>query len=120
MHGMQKVRWIRNGIGVALVGAGWSTGGLVIPGGVDSELADEFAGGDVEYADVQVPDEHQDRGAGVLAAGSGCFARTGHFRAGPAERGGAPTAGADLPVERVSGELADALTGGSGGHRILQ
>jgi hypothetical protein len=62
MHGMQKVRWIRNGIGAVLVGAGWSTGGLVIPGGVDGELADEFAGGGVDYADGRVPDEHQGRG----------------------------------------------------------
>jgi hypothetical protein len=46
-------------------GAGWPAGGLVVAGGVDGELAEEFAGGGVDDADVQVLDEQQDVGSGV-------------------------------------------------------
>src|SRR3954470_20235040 len=46
-------------------GAGWSAGGLVVAAGVDGELAEEFAGGGVDDADVQVLDEQQDVGSGV-------------------------------------------------------
>jgi hypothetical protein len=45
--------------------AGWPAGGLVVPGGVDGELAQELAGGCVDDPDVQVLDEHQDAGPGV-------------------------------------------------------
>ena len=48
------------------MGAGW----LVVAGRVDGQFADEFAGDGVDDADVQVVDEHQDRGPGVLAAGA--------------------------------------------------
>jgi len=40
--------------------AGWSfwcSGGLVVAGGVDGEFAEEFAGGGVDDADVEVVDE---------------------------------------------------------------
>jgi len=56
------------GPGCLLFGAGWSAGGLVVPGGVDGEFAEELAGGGVDDADVQVLDEHQDAGPGVGAA----------------------------------------------------
>ena len=35
-------------------------GGLVVAGGVEDQFAEEFAGGGVDDADVQVLDEHQD------------------------------------------------------------
>ena len=35
-------------------------------GGVEDEFADEFAGGGVDDADVQVVDEHEDGGSGVV------------------------------------------------------
>jgi hypothetical protein len=41
------------------------SGGLVVPGGVEGEFAEEFAGGGVDDADVQVLDEHDDVGPGV-------------------------------------------------------
>jgi hypothetical protein len=47
---------------------GWSwgpAGGLVVAGGVEGELAEEFAGGGVDDADVEVVDEDQDVGSGV-------------------------------------------------------
>jgi hypothetical protein len=43
--------------------AGGFAGGLVVAGGVDGELAEEFAGGGVDDADVQVLDEQQDVGS---------------------------------------------------------
>jgi hypothetical protein len=46
-------------------GAGWLTGGLVVPGRVEGQFAQEFAGGGVDDADVQVVDEYQDGGPGV-------------------------------------------------------
>ena len=42
--------------------------GLVVPGGVDGEVADEFAGGGVDDSDVQVVDEHKNAGSGVGSA----------------------------------------------------
>ncbi len=39
---------------------------MVVAGGVDGELAEEFAGGGVDDADVQVLDEQQDVGSGVV------------------------------------------------------
>ena len=50
------------------MGAGWAAEWLVVAGGV--EFADQFAGGGVDDADVQVLDEHEDRGAGVFGAGA--------------------------------------------------
>ena len=40
-------------------------GGLVVAGGVDGEVAEEFAGGGVDDADVVVVDEEDDVGSGV-------------------------------------------------------
>jgi hypothetical protein len=41
---------------------------LVVPGGVEDELAEEFAGGGVDDFDVEVLDEDQDAGSVVDAA----------------------------------------------------
>ena len=49
-------------------GAGWAAGGLVVAGGVEGELAEEFAGGGVDDADVEVLDEQEDVGSGVGSA----------------------------------------------------
>ena len=51
------------GVGVRVVGR-W----LVVAGGVDGEVAEEFAGGGVDDADVEVVDEHDDVGSGVGSA----------------------------------------------------
>ena len=54
------------------VGSSWSAGGLsgavVAAGGVDGELAEDFAGGGVDDADVEVVDEHDDGGSVEVAA----------------------------------------------------
>ena len=48
--------------------AGWSAEGLVVAVGVESEVAEEFAGGGVDDPHVQVGDEDQDAGSGVFVA----------------------------------------------------
>src|SRR4051795_4266207 len=49
-------------------GAGWASGALVALGCVEDELAEEFAGGGVDDADVEVLGEDGDAGSGVGAA----------------------------------------------------
>ncbi len=44
------------------------SGGLVVAGGVDEEFAQQFAGGGVDDADVEVLDEQDDVGSGVGSA----------------------------------------------------
>jgi hypothetical protein len=66
---MTRVRGV-SVCGVFGVGVGWAAGGLVAAGGVEGELAEEFAGGGVDDADVQVLDEEQDVGSGVGPAGA--------------------------------------------------
>ena len=51
--------------------------GLVVAGGVEGEVAEEFAGGGVEDADVEVVDEEDDGGAGVGAADADVVQATG-------------------------------------------
>ena len=55
------------GSGVCLFrgGSGWPAGGLVALGGVEDQLADQFAGGGVDDADVEVLDQDEDVGSGV-------------------------------------------------------
>jgi hypothetical protein len=48
--------------------AGGSAGAVVAAGGVEGEVAEEFAGGGVDDADVDVGDEQDDAGSGVGAA----------------------------------------------------
>ena len=49
-------------------GSGWSAGGLVVDVGVEGEVAEEFARGGVDDADVEVGDEGGDGGSGVGSA----------------------------------------------------
>jgi hypothetical protein len=56
------------GSGSFWLGGGRTAQWLVVAGRVDGELADECAGGGVDDPDVQVVDEHEDCGAGVLVA----------------------------------------------------
>ena len=51
-------------------GSGGLAGGLVVAVGIEGEFAEQFAGGGVDDADVQVVDEHQDAGPGVGSAGA--------------------------------------------------
>jgi hypothetical protein len=97
-------------------------GGLVVPGWVDDQVADEFAGGGVDDADVQVVDEHEDRGSGVVAADAGVVERAadpqGEFAVG------IDAVGADAPVG-VGGPVAGqgfgpGLAGGGQGDPVGQ
>jgi hypothetical protein len=47
-------------------GAGWSAGALVVLGRVDDQLAEELSGGGVDDPDVEVLDQQQDVGSGVV------------------------------------------------------
>ncbi|MEQ7011214.1 hypothetical protein ABN028_34095 [Actinopolymorpha sp. B17G11] len=49
-------------------GSGRSSGGLVALGCVEDEFAEEFAGGGVDDADVEVLGEYEDAGSGVGSA----------------------------------------------------
>ena len=51
---------------MSFLGAGFA-GGLVVPGGVEGEVAEEFAGGGVDDADVEVGDEDDDASSGTAA-----------------------------------------------------
>src|SRR5262249_40278147 len=81
------------------LGAGWPAGGLVVAGRGDGEFADEFGGGGVDDADVQVGDEHQDAGAGGGAADGG---------------GGEPAGGAGGEAAGGVGGRVAAVVGGGG------
>jgi hypothetical protein len=56
------------GCGAAGRRAGWQAAGLVIPGGVQDQVADELAGVAVDDPDVQVVDQQQDRSAAEAGA----------------------------------------------------
>src|SRR5687768_18364279 len=83
-------------------GSGWSSGGLVVAGGVDGELAEELAGGGVDDADVQVLDEQQDVGSGVGPTDADVVQASGDAQ-GDAP-GGVDLVGAD-PVVGVDGAV---------------
>src|SRR5438128_6804844 len=64
--------------GLLLFGwSGWSSGGLVVASWVDGEVAEEFSGGGVNDADVEVVDEQDDVGSGVGSADADVAEPTG-------------------------------------------
>ena len=69
-------------------GPGWPAGGLVVAGGIHCELAEEFAGGGVDDADVEVLDEQQDVGSGVGPADADVVEPAGASRWSAARRPG--------------------------------
>jgi hypothetical protein len=58
----------RRGVGGAIKATFGGAGGLVVVGGVEGEVAQQFAVGGVEDSGVQVVDEDQDAGSGVGSA----------------------------------------------------
>src|SRR5215212_3860904 len=48
--------------------SGWKAAGLVVPAGVEGELADQFAGVAADDADVQVVDQEGDAGSAAMGA----------------------------------------------------
>ena len=50
------------------MGPGWEASGLVVPGVVEDEFAEQFAGGGVDDGDLKVLDQEQDAGSGVGSA----------------------------------------------------
>ena len=100
----------------------WSlAGGLVVAVGVEGELADEFAGGGVDDADVQVLDEEQDAGPGVGSPDADVVELSAVAQGD--EPGGVDTVGADAVVGVGGAVAGDGLgTGGvgSGGGRAAR
>jgi hypothetical protein len=99
-------------------GSGRAAGGLVVAVGVDGELAEEFAGGGVDDADVEVVDEHQDAGSGVGPADADVveFAVVAEGELAV----GVDAVGAD-PVVGIAGAVAGGCLGPGvvGGERCL-
>ena len=56
------------GSGLFPFGALGGAGGLVVPGGVEGEVAQDFSGGGVDDGDVVVVGQDQDAGSVVVAA----------------------------------------------------
>ena len=110
-----NLRWVRGGF---LWPAGWAAGGLVVAVGVEGEFADQFAGGGVDDADVQVLDEEQDAGSGVGPAGADVVELS--VVAQGDQAGGVDAVGADAVVG-VGGAVAGAGfgAGGVGGGGFL-
>jgi hypothetical protein len=57
--------WVCGAVLVCRAASGWSAGGLVVAVRIEGEVAEEFAGGGVDDADVQVLDQQQNVGSGV-------------------------------------------------------
>ena len=60
--------WVRPSVVLSAGWPGWSSGALVALGRVEGQFADEFAGGGVDDADVEVLDQDDDAGSGVGSA----------------------------------------------------
>jgi len=71
--------WVR--AGSVSGGALGRSGGLVVLGGVEDQLAEQLPGGGVDHADMEVVDEQDDAGSGVGSADAG----------GPGSQGSDPT-----------------------------
>jgi hypothetical protein len=58
--------------------AGWAAGGLVVAAGVDGRFLEQFAGGGVDDADMEVVDEHAHLGSGMGSSDAGVVEAAGH------------------------------------------
>ena len=96
--------------------------GLVVAAGVEGELAQEFAGGGVDDADVQVADQEQDAGSGVGAANADVVEASGVAEGDGA--GVVDDVGADAVVgvgAAVAGRgFGPGVVGGGGGGPVLE
>ena len=93
-------------------GSGWAAGGLVAAGGVEFEFAEQFAGGGVDDADVQVLDEQQDVGSGIGPADADVVELAGVAQGDGAV--GVEAVGADLCRSKIR---CDPMTCGFSGIR---
>ena len=72
------------GVGGAIKATFGGAGGLVVAGGAEDQIAEQFAGGGFDDSDVEVVDEDQDAGSGVGSADADVVRAAGH-----SQRGGA-------------------------------
>src|SRR5262249_8586509 len=99
-------------------GSGWPSGGLVVAGRVEGELAEQVAGGGVNDPDVQVLDQEQDVGSGVGPANADVVELAAIAEGGAAGRVGDVAAGAVVGVGGP-GAGCGRGPGGVGGGRGL-
>ena len=97
--------------------SGGLAGGLVVAGGVEGEVAEEFSGGGVDDPDVEVGDEHEDGGSGVGSADADVVEAAVDAEGDAA--GLVDAVGADAVVAGGCGEVSGAgfRPGGVGGCR---
>jgi hypothetical protein len=97
-------------------------GGLVVARWVEGQVAEEFAGGGVDDADVQVVDEQQDVGSGVGSADADVVEAAavveGDFAGGVGAVGADAVVGVVLPV--AGGGFGPGGVGGGGGGLVGQ
>src|SRR6187455_714281 len=106
--------WVRPSFGWSACWPGWSSGALVALGRVEGQFADEFAGGGVDDADVEVLDQDDDAGSGVGSADADGVE--------PAAVAQGDLAGLVDPVEAdaVVGLGLAGLAGGGLRHRLVE
>jgi hypothetical protein len=103
--------WVRAGSFSG--GALGCSGGLVVLGGVDDQLAEELPGGGVDHADAEVVDEQDDVGSGVGSADAEVVQPAGHAQGDAAAVVDAVVAD---PVVGVGVAAAGGLGLGEGGR----
>jgi hypothetical protein len=111
------------GSGSFALRAGWAAGGLVVAAGIDGQFSEEFAGGGVDDADVEVVDEYEHVGSGVGSADAEVVEAAGHAERDHA--GGVDAVVADAGVRVVvaagGGEgFGEGVVGGCGGGAVGQ
>jgi hypothetical protein len=106
------------GSGSLALWAGWAAGGLVVAAGVDGQVAEQFAGGGVDDADVEVVDEHEHLGSGVGWSDAEVVEAAGHTQGDHAAVVDAVVADAAVGVVVAAGGregLGEGVVGGGGG-----
>jgi hypothetical protein len=105
---------------------GWGlgcSGGLVVGGGVEDELAEQLAGGGVDHADLEVLDEQDDVGSGVGSADAEVVQPAGHPQGDTAAVVDAVAPDAVVGVGVVAGGglgLGEGAVDGRGGGPVRQ
>jgi hypothetical protein len=108
-----NLRWFRVVCVAGRVGGRW----LVVAAGVDGQLPEQFAGGGVDDADVEVVDEHEHVGSGVGSSDAEVVQPAGHAQGDHAAVVDAVVADTGVGVVVAAGGregLGEGAVGGSG------
>ena len=94
---------------------------MVVAAGVDGQFAEQFTGGGVGDADVEVVDEHDHVGSGVGSADAEVVEAAGHAQGDHAAVVDAVVADAGVGVVAAAGGregLGEGVVGGGGGGAV--